>query len=91
MTASEFHEKFPHQDEINSNVLTDVACPNCGSRGRFSIECSTTVLCGDDGTEDDGDHLWEDTSSCSCRSCGHGATVADFTIEGLDDFLSELE
>jgi hypothetical protein len=90
MTPQEFNEKFPHQSEINSNSLEDMACPECGSRGRFSIACTTTCLFDDSGSEDDGDHEYDEKSSCSCRSCGHGGTVADFTIEGLDDFLSEL-
>ena len=91
MTATEFISKFPNQDEINVGCLLDTACPKCGSRGRFDISASVTFLMGDDGEDGHGDIEWGDDSSCSCRECGHGGTVADFTVENLDDALEDAE
>ncbi len=91
MTPEEFHTKFPDQDEINDTCLEDVVCPRCGSRGRFNITSVTVATVDDNGVDYHGDMEWEDNSSCACNSCGHGATVKDFTIEGLDEFLKSLE
>ena len=59
MTPKEFIAKFPNA-ERNCNCLTDIACPECGSRGRFDIEIKTTAKFGDEGSEDTSDMEWED-------------------------------
>lgn len=90
MTAKEFVEKFPNtalKDE--ESFLHDMACPNCGGRRKFFISFSGTCVLNDHGSSDDGDHEWEDSSSCRCADCDHGATVKEFTIEGLDEQLEE--
>jgi len=90
MTAQEFHDKFPEQFETNANALEDMACPECGSRGRFAIAVTTTAIFDDLGSDDVGDLEYEADSSCTCKECDHAGTVADFTVDGLDDFLNKL-
>jgi DNA-directed RNA polymerase subunit RPC12/RpoP len=90
MTPQEFHARHPDQDETNENALEDMACPGCGSRGRFAIAVTTTAIFDDLGSDDVGDLEYENDSSCTCRECGHAGTVADFTVDGLDAFLSAL-
>ena len=90
MTAKQFIKKFPDA-EINENCLEDIACPQCGSRGGFSIQFTGTCDAYDDGTEDAGDHEWDADSDCSCNSCDRASSVKYFAIEGLDDALRELQ
>jgi hypothetical protein len=90
MTPNEFHEKFSDQIEINENCLEDMACPNCGSRGRFAIAVKTTAIFEDIGSEVEGDIEYEDDSKCSCRECEHDGTIEEFTIRDLDQLLTKL-
>ena len=90
MTPQEFHDKHPEQFETNTNALEDMACPECGSRGRFAIAVTTTAIFDDLGSDDVGDLEYEADSSCTCKECDHAGTVADFTVDGLDDFLNKL-
>lgn len=83
MTAKQFRKKFPAAD-TNDNCLRDIACPSCGSRGRFDIEVSTVAKFDDMGSDDTGDMEWSDDSFIGCRACNHSGQVADFTIQGLD-------
>ena len=90
MTPQEFHDKHPEQFETNTNALEDMACPECGSRGRFAIAVTTTAIFDDRGSDDVGDLEYEHDSACTCRECNHVGTVSDFTIAGLDEFLNKL-
>lgn len=73
------NDKQPRDDNPNENCLVDMQCPNCGAFAPFTIEVVTTVKVYDSGTDaPEGDMAWDDSASCSCISCGHAATVAEF-------------
>jgi hypothetical protein len=91
MTAQEFMEKFPDQKERNENCLLDMACPHCGGRGPFNISFRGTCTAYDSGTDDTGDHEWDNYSDCGCRQCGHYRSVKHFKVEGLDAALEEAK
>lgn len=73
----------------NSNCLENMACPNCGSLGPYTIDCTTSAEVSDNGVEETGDMEWDSDSSCTCRACGHGAEVKDFYIEAEEDETAE--
>ncbi len=62
----------------------DMVCPKCGASDEIDVAATVWVRLCEDGTDatnsGDGDQEWEPTSACVCRTCGHGATVADFEI-----------
>ena len=58
----------------------DMACPQCGQAEKLSIEITCTATLSINGTEDNGDHYWDETSSCSCDTCSFHGTVAEFRI-----------
>jgi hypothetical protein len=58
----------------------DLACPQCGQADTLSVEITCTAILSIDGTEPQGDHYWDDTSSCSCDACDHHGTVGEFRI-----------
>lgn len=58
----------------------DMACPQCEQAEALSIEIVCTATLSIDGTEDNGDHYWDDASPCSCDACGHSGTVAEFRV-----------
>jgi len=89
MTPQEFIEKFPTA-EVMDGSCQDMACPNCGCREGFGIYSICQIEVTDEGAESFGDIEWNDTDKCICGECRHEATVQDFTIDGLDDFLKEL-
>lgn len=62
----------------NKNVLEGMACPRCRSEEPFKIEMVATILARDDGTDADGDTIWDDDSPCSCVGCGFDGKVQDF-------------
>ena len=67
--------------EANENALVGMACPTCESEGPFYIDVNVTVEVSDEGVEDYGDVMWEDAAACTCKECGHMATVKDFEID----------
>lgn len=91
MTPEEFIAKFPKQTSVNSELLEDIACPECGQRDRFNINFTGQALVTEEGSEDVGDHEWDGSSSTTCTECFYGALLSDFRIKGLDDALDELE
>jgi hypothetical protein len=58
----------------------DMACPQCGHAERLSIEIVCSAILSIDGTEPNGDHYWDEASSCGCDVCGRHGTVAEFRI-----------
>ena len=58
----------------------DLACPQCGQAETLSIEITCTATLSIDGSEAEGDHYWDETSSCSCDACDHHGTVAEFPV-----------
>lgn len=63
----------------------DMKCPKCGGEDEIDIEAIVSVRLTSDGTDADGaadgDHFWDETSKASCGTCGHEATVKEFTPE----------
>lgn len=87
LTASGLVAAFPNM-VINSNVLEDIACPQCGQRNYFVIDGSTAFEVTDDGSDGNcGDHEWDDESYCRCQQCNHDGKLLNFTFNGLDDQL----
>lgn len=56
----------------------DMACPQCGQADKLSIEITCTATLSINGTEDNGDHYWDEASSCSCDACGYHGTAGEF-------------
>lgn len=57
-----------------------MACPKCGQAETLSIEITCTATLSINGTEAEGDHYWDETSSCSCDVCDHHGTVGEFRV-----------
>lgn len=57
-----------------------MACPECGQADKLTIEISCTATLSINGTEDNGVHYWDETSSCSCDACNHRGSVAEFRV-----------
>lgn len=60
-----------------------LACPKCDSDEDIVVSVAIWVDVFPDGTLEtlSSTHEWQNTSPCKCRSCGHRATVADFTVQ----------
>ena len=58
----------------------EMACPQCGQAETLSIEIVCTATLSIDGTEANGDHYWDEASSCSCDVCDHRGTAGEFRI-----------
>lgn len=65
----------------NTNCLTGLRCPKCGSLEPFNIVCTVVTTFYDAGSDEDHDHEWDDKSYCSCVECGFEGTVKDFNIK----------
>ena len=52
-------------------------CPACESE-RITVTFSGTCLLTADGSEDYGDHEYDDDSPAVCQSCGHSAPLSAF-------------
>ncbi len=61
-------------------------CPKCKQGDSLSVTFIGTCELVPDGTEDAGNHEWDDESAASC-GCGWGGTVKDF--EQAEDFEEE--
>lgn len=57
-----------------------IACPRCGQAETLSIEITCTATLTINGTETNGDHYWDEASSCSCDDCDHHGTAGEFRI-----------
>lgn len=56
-------------------------CPKCGRDDGLQIVITTFARLTPDGTEDVGDHEWEDDSVCRCGHCYWAGKVSDAKIE----------
>ena len=54
----------------NSNILSDLQCPDCKNTERFSIYGHSWFNVEDDGAEQYGDIYWEETDPMVCCDCG---------------------
>lgn len=54
----------------------NMACPDCGNDDQLLIDFVGTARLYPDGTEDCGDHTWDDKSACRCDGCGWSGNVA---------------
>lgn len=64
----------------NTNCLEGIRCPKCGQEDRFLIMGGAQFEVTDDGSEDVGDHEWDDQSSTRCPGCSHAAPLKDFYV-----------
>jgi hypothetical protein len=65
----------------NSNCLSGLQCPKCGSLEPFAIGVTTTFRVYDSGTDNQlGNTEWDDDSYCECCQCVFTGTVKDFTL-----------
>jgi len=59
-------------------------CPKCKRGDALQIVATTTVRLYPDGTEDHGDHEWDDASGASCRECDWSGNVGE--LDEIPDF-----
>jgi hypothetical protein len=61
-------------------------CPQCGASDCIDVAATVWVRLCRDGTDmfeaANGDQEWTDNNAAYCGTCGHGGTVASFTIIG---------
>lgn len=57
-----------------------VRCPKCKADDRLKVEFTSTALLTPHGSEDCGNHEWDDDSAITCGHCGAFGTVKGFTI-----------
>lgn len=57
-------------------------CPECHEDNRLMVEVKVMAHLSHDGTDPDGDQIWDDESPCECRHCGWTGTVQQ--AKGLD-------
>lgn len=59
----------------------NMKCPKCGAADRLDVQASVWVRLTGDGTDadasQDGNHEWDEKSSCSCQACDWSGTVKD--------------
>jgi hypothetical protein len=55
----------------------EMKCPNCYSDESLHIHYQGTAGLTSEGSEDVGNHEWDDDSHCNCQDCGWSGTVAD--------------
>ncbi len=53
-------------------------CPKCGSDEYLEVVFKGTARLTSQGTEDIGDHEWDQESYMACAHCGHDGNVRDF-------------
>ena len=58
-----------------------LACPDCGGDDALQIVIKAWADISADGTDAEGDHEWDQASSCRCKHCGKTGSVSDFTIK----------
>ncbi len=55
-------------------------CPGCLEDDSLRVTFTGTCLLTNDGSEDDGDHEWDDDSPCQCSRCNFSAPVSVFRL-----------
>jgi hypothetical protein len=89
-TVDEFIKQYPDAS-INEEHLTDIACPDCGSRTCFVINIVTQFEVFDSGVDEQvGDNEFNDDSPAMCKQCGACGLLCQFTFEGLDKALRSI-
>jgi hypothetical protein len=51
---------------MNTNVLTNMACPKCGQSGQFKIQVKTMATVVDSGVLETEDNEWSNDSYAQC-------------------------
>lgn len=69
----------------NENCLEGMECPACGQSDRFTITFTGSADVTDDGSDDAGDHEWDEKSDCICAECNQMGIVKDFK-RGTSEF-----
>lgn len=59
----------------------EMQCPKCKLDGDLQVTFTGTCRLTSDGSEDIGNHEYDDTHNCFCGDCGYEATVAEFRIK----------
>lgn len=75
------------------SLVEGLLCPKCGHMDSLNVSAMTTVKVVWDGSEDVGDHEWDDQSFASCPSCHHSGRVINFFPEPevVNDLILENE
>jgi len=55
---------------MNTNVLTNMACPKCGQSGQFKIQVKTMATVVDSGVLETEDNEWSNDSYATVRQRG---------------------
>jgi hypothetical protein len=59
----------------------EMCCPKCYDDSEITITFTGTCKLVPDGSEDCGDHEWNDDSAATCGACGFAGVVKDFEID----------
>lgn len=65
---------------MTKSVLFNLACPKCGSDEHLTVAIETWAELSADRSKPIGDHVWNESSGCSCTSCGFKAVVENFRV-----------
>lgn len=86
-TRSPSSKDMPGKDF--DDLTRGLVCPTCGQTDRLLIAAQTTIELVHDGSEDCGDHEWDDDSPASCPVCRVWTRVINFfpEIEECNDFI----
>ena len=86
----QFVKDYPRMLPMSGN-LYELACPRCGHRESFTIQCGGRCTVTEHQVEPADDLKWTERSLCACESCGFEAKVRDFTFIGLEDEIRSDE
>ena len=60
----------------------EIKCPNCGRDDQLDVDAVVSIRLTPSGSDadmsEDGSHIWDDNSMCSCIACGGRGKVRDF-------------
>jgi len=70
-------DKF-EEENTNEGCLSGRRCPKCGQFGWFKIAFEGLADVTDEGSDDEGNHEWDEDSFCRCPECGFMGEARDF-------------
>lgn len=83
MLCDACRERRAEQADDGGSAIEDMECPRCGHEGSFGINFAGHCTATHSGSDDDGDHEWDDKSACSCGNddCSYSGVVKNFNRE----------
>ena len=67
---------------VNTNCLTGIRCPHCGSEDAFYISARVLAYVTDNGAEaaSNASIEWDSDSHAECAECGADGPLGNFTV-----------